>query len=721
MKNILLIFLIFFSELIFAQTYSIKGKVTDSESSEPLIGANVSIRFTTFGAATDLNGTYEINNLKPGIYALQFSFIGYQTKIIDSIKVVNHSITINVELKPGRVFITETPIVSASKYVQLISDLPIKAEIIPASSFSKNDFTNLEDALRYVPGINMTDDQISIRGSSGYSRGAGSRVMLTLDGIPFYTGDTGETIWEVIPTAIIKDVEIIKGAASSLYGSSAIGGVINVLTKDFSSQPVTYFKSGIGFYNKPSYNEWNWSNQYRSFNSLTIGHSQKINKFSFGISLSRLEDNSYRQNNFSKKYLGFLKAKYDFSSLSSLTMLLNTFNKRSGNFVYWKDSRNALVPPDADQGQRVSTNRHLLGLIYKNIYSDKFYYEARASYYYTNWDDGSQANNNSTTNLYRGEFQTTYKPLEDAVLVSGIEASNTNVHSNIFGNRSSNSFGVYSQIDYDLSKLWKGTLGLRYDYTKIDSIKSNSAFSPKAGINFKPFTNLILRAFAGTGFRAPTLAEAFTSTTSNGVTIKPNPKLKPESSFNAEVGVNYQLNSIVNFDASIFQNELYDFIEPGVDATDGKIKFDNVTRARVQGFEFVSNLTFLNNALNFSLSYDYLWARDLNMKTFLKYRPRHAALIKADYKIGQFEFGSDFRYSSRVEQIDEELINLGIVRDGDLRVAIYVFDFNAAYNFDSLPLKLYLNLKNIFNYNYVELIGNLEPPRNISLSLEMNF
>ncbi len=67
------------------------------------------------------------------------------------------------------------------------------------------------------------------------------------------------------------------------------------------------------------------------------------------------------------------------------------------------------------------------------------------------------------------------------------------------------------------------------------------------------------------------------------------------------------------------------------------------------------------------------------MNTFLKYRPRHTALIKADYKVGQFEFGSDFRYSSSVEQIDEELINLGIVKDGDLRVAVYVFDFNAAY------------------------------------------
>ncbi len=362
----------------------------------------------------------------------------------------------------------------------------------------------------------------------------------------------------------------------------------------------------------------------------------------------------------------------------------------------------------------------MLGLIYKNIVSDDFYYEARGSYYYTNWDDGSQADNNSTTNLFRGELQTTIKPFEEAVLVSGVEASTADVRSNIFGNPSSNSFGIYSQIDYNLSKLWKGTLGLRFDYTKIDSLKSNSAVSPKVGLNFKPAADVILRAFAGTGFRAPTLAEAFTSTTSNGVTIKPNPNLKPENSFNVEIGTNYKLNQNIDLDASIFQNELYDFIEAGVDAYDGKITFNNVTRARIQGLEVISTFSLLSNQLNISLSYNYLWTRDLNKNTFLKYRPRHSALAKADYKIGQFEFGSSFRYSSRVEQIDEELINLGIVKDGELRVAIYVLDFNAAYNFSSLPFKLYLNLKNALNYNYVELIGNLETPRNISLSLEMN-
>ncbi|MEO8398425.1 MAG: TonB-dependent receptor, partial [Ignavibacteriaceae bacterium] len=505
MKNFLIIFLIIFCGEIFSQTFSIKGIVIDAETGNPIIGVNVIIENTNSVAATDNNGYYEIEDLNHGKYNLIFSSVGYGKKKVNNLEIKNRSVIINVSLNPSP-FEYGTVVKSASKYQQQISDLPIKAEIIPAENFSSKNFTNLEDALRYVPGVNMTDDQISIRGSSGYSRGAGSRVMLTLDGIPFSTGDTGETIWEVIPTAVIGDVEIIKGAASSLYGSSAIGGVINVNSKDFSDNPQTYFKSDYGIYDKPSYKEWDWSKKLRSFNRLTIEHSQKINNLSFGISFTRLEDESYKQSGFSKKYIGFLKAKYDFTNLSSLSLIANTFNKRSGNFVYWKDSRNALVPSDADQGQRVATNRHLLGLIYKNIYSNNFFYEARASYYYTDWEDGTEINNNSTTNLFRGELQATIKTFQDAVIVSGVEASVANVKSNIFRNPTSNSFGVYSQVDYSFSESIKSSLGIRYDYTKLDTLKNFSAFSPRIGFNFKPDSNLIIRAFAGSGFRAPTLA-----------------------------------------------------------------------------------------------------------------------------------------------------------------------------------------------------------------------
>ncbi len=347
---------------IFAQNYSISGIVTDSLEN-PLQHVNIIIEETGYGAASDENGSYKIDDLEPAVYSIRFSAIGYYTVFENRINLLNGAVILNVILKE-QIIESEEVVVTAGKYEQKISELPVSAEIIRGTEFSEKNFSNLEDALRYVSGVNMTDDQISIRGSGGYSRGAGSRALLAIDGLPFYTGDTGEIVWEMIPVTELQRVEIIKGAASSLYGSSAIGGVINGITKDITSHPSTMVQGFFGLYDKPYYVPWDWSGEYRPFNGLTLSHSNKFGKLGFNISFTRLENSSYKQNDSFKKYIGFLKTIYNFSTAASLTFIANTFNKRGGSFIYWKDSRNVLVPPDVNQGERIETNRYLLGLIY---------------------------------------------------------------------------------------------------------------------------------------------------------------------------------------------------------------------------------------------------------------------------------------------------------------------------------------------------------------------
>lgn len=717
MKNFLII-LILFSELLIAQTFSITGKVTDSLYN-PLPRVNILVLENGKGAATNLNGGYIIDNFSPGIYNLEFSIIGYESKKL-RIVLKDKSITVDVVLAEQPVE-SEQVIVTAGKYKQKISELPVSAEVLNADLLEKKNFSDLEDALRYVPGVNMTDDQISIRGSSGYSRGAGSRVLLAIDGIPFYTGDTGETIWEVIPVTELDRIEIIKGAASSLYGSTAIGGVINVITRKIPEKSFTYIKSSIGAYDKPSYDEWDWSGEYRTFNSQTVTYANTFDKFGFVASFTRLENSGFKQNNFSKKYIGFFKSNLKLSSVSSLSLLANMFNKKSGNFVYWKDSRNALKPPESELGQTVKTNRHMFGAVYKYLLNENVLINLKASYYFTDWEDGADPNNMSTTDLFRGELQLNSNLSNSVILVSGIELSGAQVNSNLFGNPTSLSLGGYSHADWKFDIPLIASIGLRYDYNKLDTLKGSNALSPKLGFNYKFYNNLIFRTSVGTGVRAPTPAEAFTSTTTSGVTVKPNPDLKSETNLTIEGGINYKPVKPVTFDFVLFNNEFYDFIEPGVDPMDGLIIFDNITRARIQGFEFQSMIDLEQFNTNITLSYTYLWARNIEEKKALKYRPRNVFYSRLDYSFQNFIAGADFRYWSRVEEIDTELINLGLVPDGQLRVDVYVLDLRAGYDLTSsgVSLRVFLNANNILNYNYVELIGNLAPIRNFSLSIEV--
>jgi len=708
-------FTLFFTSLCLSQSYSIKGTITDTLD-RPLQYINVAIIGTSYGDASDENGKYEITNLPNGTYTIKYSAIGYQSVNKEDIIINNNSVIINIVLRE-EIIESDVVVVTSGKYEQKKSELPVSAEIISGTEFLERNFTDMEDALRYVPGINMVDDQISIRGSSGYSRGVGSRVLLALDGLPFYTGDTGETIWESIPVTELKRVEIIKGAASSLYGSSAIGGVVNAISRDISPRPTTTINGFAGIYDKPYYNVWDWSGELRPFNGLTLAHSNTFGNFGFNISLSRLESSSYKLNDYSKKYVGFIKMLYGFTPTSSLTFIANTLNKRTESFIYWKDSNNTLIPPDNTLGEKIETNRYLLGLVYKGVIGTKVFYRINTSYYLNDWEDNFTPMNESISRLFRGEIQVTTSLSNKLIMVTGIEGYTSSVNSTIFGNPDALSYGAYALLDINFEFPLFLSFGLRYDYTKLDSLEGSSALSPKLGLNYKITERVIIRSSLGTGFRAPSLAEAFTSTSAGGIRIKPNPNLQSETNLTFEVGVNYEVIRQLNIDLAAFHNEYYDMIEPSVDPTDNTVRFDNVIRARIQGFEANSLIRIIPDEMTFTIGYTYLWARNLENNLALKYRPRHTLYSGFQFWKWNFNLGVNFRYWSEVEEIDDELVDLGIIRDGELRVPVFVTDLRVAYNFREmdLPVDIYLNIKNLTNYNFIELIGILRPVRNYSL------
>ncbi len=701
----------------------IRGVVSDS-AGLLLSGVNIFVAETDYGTATGTDGKYVFNNLRPGKYTLQFSMVGYK-KETREVNIVSRAIELNVILSLQPVE-SKQVVITAAKHRQVLEDLSESAEIISGETFAPRNYITLEDAVRYVPGVIMTDDQMSIRGSTGYSKGAGTRVLLAVDGIPMYQGDTGEIIWESIPLNEIERIEVLKGASSSIYGSTAIGGVVNVITRRVQPGPSTQFSVYGGAYDKPYYKEWDWSSKYRLFNGLSLSHSNNIGNLGFTVSLKRQQDNGYRQDGYFTRYIGYLKTIYNFSPSSTLQLLFNSVNQNSGNFLYWKDSRNTLIPPDADQGQKVVSNRYMLGIIYKQLLSSSFFFNFRSGYYNTKWEDQSTGRNSSLSQVFRNELQGTLSIGSSTMLIAGIENSLGKTEANLFGNRSSFGAGVYAELEYKFAFPLTVSGGVRYDYNKVDSIDATDAVSPKAGINYKLTDNLIFRSSVGRGFRAPSLAETFASTVTNGITIRPNPNLKPETSTSFEVGALYKINEHIYFDAALFQNEFYDFIEPELRVDESGSSygvFDNITRARIQGFEFKQDYYFLDNALGFSASYAYLWARDLNTGKALKYRPRHMALININYKFLNFETGIGFRYSSRVDEVDSDLIKYTPIVDGEERVDVYVLDFSLGYNLFSygIPGRVFLNAKNLLNYYYIELIGNLAPLRSYSINAEFFF
>ena len=103
----------------------------------------------------------------------------------------------------------------------------------------------------------MAKDQVSIRGSSGFALGLGSRVALLLDGFPMLSGDNGDMKFDALPFLNINRIEVIKGAGSALYGTSALGGVVSIFTTNPTSKPEYKIRTYGGFYTQPKYECWN--------------------------------------------------------------------------------------------------------------------------------------------------------------------------------------------------------------------------------------------------------------------------------------------------------------------------------------------------------------------------------------------------------------------------------------------------------------------------------
>jgi iron complex outermembrane receptor protein len=722
MKKFLIALILISSVYNFAQTFSIKGKVI-TDKNEILEGANVIVVGTQYGAASMRDGSFEIRNIPYGEYSLEVSMIGYAKK--------NLSVSFNAETKPLIIVLTEEAIqteqiiVSASKYEQKVQDLTVSTAIISSDFISRNNFLTFDDMLRKVPGVQMNLEQPSIRGSSGYSKGTGARVLVAVNGIPMYSGDTGDIVWELIPTTDIERVEIIKGPASSLYGSTAIGGVINILTRANVKNSITHFRFYYGLYDKPSYDIWKWNDAAQNFYGLEITHSGFSEKLGYTFSFKKFDNMSYRQNDYAKRYLGYMKLNYDINLQDRLTFFADYLNMFRGNFLYWKDSRNALVPKDEDNGNTVESNRFLTGLIYRHHFSKDFYTELKSSFYYTKFDGKGIELTTSTANLFRNELFTNFILSNNVVLTSGVEASYSKISSNIFQSPKFFGAGVYSQIEFKGISNLIATIGLRYDYIKLDSLNNANAVTPKLGFNYKAAKDFILRASFGTGFRAPTPSEVFNTTTvTGGFKIIGNTKLSAETSMSVEVGCNYQPEKLFSVDISAYLTNYNDYIEANL-TKNAEIQFINVPKARIEGIEIGSNFYIVPDLVSVNLGYNFMWARNLSENKFLKYRPRHSFNSQVRITPFPFDIGIDFRYMSRIDEIDDLITQppIALVTDGDKRVPIYVTDLSFGYNLliDSVPAKIYLNAKNIFNYNYVEFIGNLAPIRNYSLSLELFF
>jgi len=713
-KNILLIVLLlsFLQSVSYGQvTGRLEGKVVDTETKEPLPGVNIILEGTVLGTSTGPDGHFKLNHIPPGTYRVIASMIGYQKLTQKNITIrANQTTTLNIKLKQKAI---ETPelVVTATKRRQSILDTPNSIGVLTNKDFKRKNETYLDKLLEYASGVNFMGSQINIRGSSGFNYGAGSRVLLLVDGVPVMPGDSGDIKWDLLPASQIERVEIVKGAGSALYGSSALGGVINIITKEASLRPKTNIRFSAGAYDKPRFPEWQWTDRLLHYDDFDIDHSRRIGKNQIFLAYGRHQSTGYAQNGHYLRMNGTVKVVRQLTSQQKLTFSGNYETGTRGAGLMWRSQRHALeVSPEAI-GDYVISNKLSTNMFHQWAYSKTLGLKTRFSFFRNYWKNYFHDNvTASTAHRYGLEVQADYQFTQSNSLVFGTEESWDHVTSDLVGQHDQYVISAYVQNEHKFSNIFLMTLGFRYDYQHVDVGFEDSELSPKLGLVWHAQPFITFRASSGRGFRAASMSERFSDSIYSGLRIVPNINLHSETAWSHEIGLNFHPGSKLYLDVAGFLSDYWDLIEPEPDETQ-TIQFINVTRARISGMEINLKTNPWLEGFFINIGYTFMNPRNLENGDVLAYRAKHLFTGSANYTLGKFDFGFDYRYVSRLEKVK--------VYPQDDRVPQKVADAHVTYR--QGPWQISANAFNIFNHNHTQIERTLLPIRHYALTLLASF
>lgn len=631
MKKFLLLIPIFFlSSMVFAQPKKgyLKGIVYEGDTNEPVIGADIkNISDLSVGATTDIDGAYFLE-LTPGTYKFTCGAISYGSETFTVVIKENDTIRHDVHLSEVREML-ETVVISTSKYEQKLEEQIVSMEVLKPSVLENKNATTIDDAIETAGGVTIIDGDPQIRGGSGFTFGVGSRVQIVVDDLPLLSGDAGKPEWSYIPIENVEQIEIIKGAASVLYGSSAINGVINIRTAYPRSEPQTKINVSTGFYAKPRRPAENWygDSSYQGFTNVNFMHSRKMGNWDLVVGANLNVDQGYIGSAPKMKYMPDAMKQalhmtdsfpvYSNADLLKVRGRVN-FNLRhrnpkikgltygvNGNFMYNKTYQSYAWLDDSSgtyrsyPGALFLMNQTLFNIdpFVKYITPTGVMHSLHTRIFSSN----NQITNNQSNSgvLYYAEYQF-YKNFKsiDLNFTGGVVSNVSTSRAELYASAGkplnlSENYAGFVQLDKKLWKILNLSAGARYEYFQMN--KSHAAGKPifRGGANIQLTKGTFVRASAGQGFRYPTITERFLLTKAGLFGSFANPDLKPEESTNFEIGVKqgYKIGGLMGYlDVAGFYQKydntieyLFGIWEPSF--TLAGFKYLNTGKSRVRGID----------------------------------------------------------------------------------------------------------------------------------------
>ena len=768
MKKILTpLFFILISVSLVAQDAYLKGKVSDVKSKETIVGASVIVDNNT-GTVTDVNGNYFFKTTA-GRHKLEFKSLEFKSQVKMIELKANDTLSTDIILESDAKQLGIV-VVSAGKFEQNLSEVTVSMEVLKPSLIENKSIQSVETAIDQVPGVNVIDGQANIRGGSGFSYGAGSRVLVMVDEMPMLTADAGDVKWSFLPIENCEQIEVIKGASSALFGSSAMNGVINFRTAYAKEDPETKINFYGGAYDKPRRKEmvW-WQDGNPTYSGLNFYHAQKIKQFDIVLGGNIYNDDGYRYLEKEQRYRANTNLRYRFSKkLQGLQIGVNanTMRTKGGLFLIWdNDTTGSLRPAGGDLSHYTTYRTNIDPYITYNTKNDSRH-TLRGRFFRTK--NLNNTNQESTADVYYSEYQFQKRFEKGLTWTIGAVYNYNEVRSGpLYGTHFSTNASLFTQID----KKWKKltiSFGGRGEYFKTDSVETKenlyllldkskpiakqSKVKPvfRAGLNYHLFKATYIRASFGQGFRFPSVAEKYIKTSASGLDIYPNDSLRPESGWSTEIGIKQgvkigdwkgyidvaafwtEYNNMMEFSFGKYENQNDPFNTVGFG-----FQSQNIGNTRIRGIDVsiigAGKMGPIDVSMLLGYTYidpiqtDFDAERDTIFNTsknnLLKYRYKHTG--KADIQLGykNFSTGISMRANSFMENVDAFFV-VAFPGMKEYRAAHdqgdYIFDYRISYQLHKTA-KLSFIINNMFNREVMGRPMDIQAPRVYAVQLTVKF
>ncbi|MEA1882883.1 MAG: TonB-dependent receptor [Candidatus Marinimicrobia bacterium] len=610
MKNVLLSFLMMASFLFGEKGESITGFIQDANSGLPLSDVNIIIESQGIGTTSDHNGHFNLGGLSIGENKLAVTHIGYEPQWVKII--IPASSSINIAMKQ-KLIQMDAIVTTGTRTERYLSDVPVTTQVIKGDRLRETGAADISQLIEETTGINVEENQFGTGVNlMGFDT---EHILIMIDGMKMIGRVNGQLDIAQIPIEQIDRIEIVKGATSALYGSEAMGGVINIFTqnpvKNWSLQSDGSF-GAFGRINQTlnlsrHAGHWQWSlgGGYRHYGGYDLdpktiyeeGSDYEKTNYDFRVGKQLSKDSRLR---FESHFLT-----EEQNLITSHVFKERSLNKRySGRVEYLHQN---------------IFNAKLKSFIDYATYAHKYDWVVRKS---GNIKEATKTTDDLT--LVGFHFE---KGLNRHGINGGFEYNNEKIVSNkvLWIHRNSKMISSFFQDEFSINDQWTLLSGLRYDYHSI----YGSHTSPKISIMFKPEMISRIRLSYGQGFRSPSFKELY-YTHSNitvGYNVKGNEALRPETSQTVHLDIERWHTQKYHARVNIFYNQIRDMIDFKYDAMiDGITTYTmaNLSRAWTRGVELDFTYFIFENT-ELWLGYALLDSRDEEQEKNLSMKAKHKA------------------------------------------------------------------------------------------------